>query len=197
MCYIDSAMKSCYLLLPLLFCCAGIMSALDAREEKSTAVGAAVEAMRPVPEALSQAKWLTKKKPNLKAEYYMFLRSASWCVPCDFFVPPLLKEYSKMKSAKMELIFLGQEDEPVVKKYMADKRFKCPGVMPASLGSVPGVSFEGLGFPSMCIVDADGNFIACKGGTNMMEWRDILKEHKKQLLQAKREAKKRAAEEEE
>ena len=91
----------------------------------------------------------------------------------------------------MELILLGQEDEMVVEKYMKDHDYDIPGVMPDELGTVPGLSYEGLGFPSMCIVDADGNFIASNGGVNMMKWRDILKEHKKRLLREKRETRSR------
>lgn len=151
------------------------------------------KAQAPVPALLSEARYLTRKKPNLKAKYYGFIRSASWCLPCQVFVPKLLKDYGKMKGAKMELILLGQEDEAVVKKYMKDHDYDIPGVMPAELGAVPGLSYEGLGFPSICIVDADGNFIASNGGANMMKWRDILKEHKKQLMKEKREAQKRSS----
>lgn len=150
--------------------------------------------LAPVPALLSEARYLTRKKPNLKAEYYGFIRSASWCLPCQIFVPKLLKDYGKMKGARMELILLGQEDEMVVKKYMKDHGYDIPGVMPDELGTVPGLSYEGLGFPSMCIVDADGNFIASNGGVNMMKWRDILKEHKKRLLREKRETRSRKGE---
>ena len=159
--------------------------------EQETAAKAKTRALAPVPALLSEARYLTRKKPNLKAKYYGFIRSASWCVPCQIFVPQLLKDYGKMKGAKMELILLGQEDESVVKKYMKDHDYDIPGVMPAELGAVPGLSYEGLGFPSMCIVDADGNFIASNGGANMKKWRDILKEHKKKLLKEKREARSR------
>ena len=71
----------------------------------------------PVAEVLSKATFLSKKKPNLNAKYFMFLRSASWCVPCQMIVPKLMKDYGKMKGAQMELIFLGQEDEAVVRNY--------------------------------------------------------------------------------
>lgn len=157
---------------------------------------APARSMAPVPELLSNARFLTRKKANLKAQYYGFLRSASWCLPCQVFVPKLLKEYGKMKGAKMELILLGQEDEAVVKTYMKEHDYDIPGVMPAELGVVPGLNYEGLGFPSLCIVDAEGNFIAAKGGINMLQWKNILKEHKKQLLKEKREAKKKKAREE-
>ena len=149
----------------------------------------AKKAMAEVPELLSKATYLTRKKPNLKAKYYGFLRSASWCVPCQIFVPQLLEGYSKMKGAKLEVILLGQEDEAVVKKYMKEHKYNIPGVMPAELGSVPGLSFEGLGFPSMCIVDADGNFVALSGGKNMQEWKKQIKEYEAEQRKAKKKAK--------
>ena len=149
----------------------------------------AKKAMAEVPELLSKATYLTRKKPNLKAKYYGFLRSASWCVPCQIFVPQLLEGYSKMKGANLEVILLGQEDEAVVKKYMKEHKYNIPGVMPSELGSVPGLSFEGLGFPSMCIVDADGNFVALSGGKNMQEWKKQIKEYEAEQRKAKKKAK--------
>ena len=149
----------------------------------------AKKAMAEVPELLSKATYLTRKKPNLKAKYYGFLRSASWCVPCQIFVPQLLEGYSKMKGAKLEVILLGQEDEAVVKKYMKEHKYNIPGVMPSELGSVPGLSFEGFGFPSMCIVDADGNFVALSGGKNMQEWKKQIKEYEAEQRKAKKKAK--------
>ena len=140
--------------------------------------------LSPVQELLSKATYLTRKKPNLKARYYGFLRSASWCVPCQVYVPQLLDDYSRMKGAKLELILLGQEDEAVVKKYMKEHKYNIPGVMPQNLGSVPGVS--------LCIVDADGNFVAVSGGKNMQNWRQQIKdyqsEQRKQKLLEKKDA---------
>ena len=146
-----------------------------------------------VAEVLSKGKYLTKKKPNLKAKYYGFLRSASWCVPCKVFVPNVLKDYGKMKGAKMELIFLGQEDEAAVKQYMKEGDFNIPGVMPAELGSIPGVQFPNLGMPSLCIVDADGNFVGASGGVNMYEWKKQIQAFKKEQARLKAQKKKEAA----
>lgn len=194
-------MKRVYLIFVLMLALAHLLPAAYAQEveaeveeavEKTGKKGKkSAKSMPAIPTLLSEAKYLTRKKPNLKAQYYGFIRSASWCVPCQIFVPQLLAEYSKMKGAKMELVLLGQEEEAVVKKYMKDHDYNIPGVMPKELGEVPGLNFSGLGYPSMCIVDADGNFIASNGGANMMKWRDIIKEHKKQVQKEKREAKKK------
>lgn len=196
------AMKTLYLLLILL---TGSLLSFSQEEmefdapvaveqkgkKKADKAGASLSA---VAEVLSKGKYLTRKKPNLKAKYYGFLRSASWCVPCKMIVPRLLKDYSKMKGAKMELIFLGQEDVDVVKQYMKDADYDIPGVMPAELGNIPGVQFPNLGFPSLCIVDADGQFIAASGGVNMYEWKKQIQNYTKEQRKLKQQKKREAAE---
>ena len=196
------AMKTLYLLLILL---TGSLLSFSQEEmefdapvaveqkgkKKADKAGASLSA---VAEVLSKGKYLTRKKPNLKAKYYGFLRSASWCVPCKMIVPRLLKDYSKMKGAKMELIFLGQEDVDVVKQYMKDADYDIPGVMPAELGKIPGVQFPNLGFPSLCIVDADGQFIAASGGVNMYEWKKQIQNYTKEQRKLKQQKKREAAE---
>lgn len=196
------AMKTLYLLLILL---TGSLLSFSQEEmefdapvaveqkgkKKADKAGASLSA---VAEVLSKGKYLTRKKPNLKAKYYGFLRSASWCVPCKMIVPRLLKDYSKMKGAKMEFIFLGQEDVDVVKQYMKDADYDIPGVMPAELGNIPGVQFPNLGFPSLCIVDADGQFIAASGGVNMYEWKKQIQNYTKEQRKLKQQKKREAAE---
>ena len=197
------AMKTLYLLLILLsgslLCFAQEETELDepvAVEQKGKKKKAdkAGSSLSPVAEVLSKGKYLTRKKPNLKAKYYGFLRSASWCVPCKMIVPKLLKDYSKMKGAKMELVFLGQEDVEVVKQYMKDADYDIPGVMPGELGSIPGVQFPNLGFPSLCIVDADGQFIAASGGVNMYEWKKQIQAYTKEQRKLKQQKKRESAE---
>ena len=146
--------------------------------------------MPAVSQLLSEATYLTKKKPNLKAKYYIFLRSMSWCVPCHMFCPVLFKDYGKMKSAKAELVFLGQEEEAVVKQYMKEREFKCPGVLGSELGDIPGFDLSGFGAPAICIVTADGEFVGKLGGKNMADWRKVIKEYQTQQARKKRAAKK-------
>ena len=178
-----------------------VLPVSSAQDEAPAAVKKAAKSkkkeMAAVPELLSKATYLTRKKPNLKAKYYGFLRSASWCVPCKMFVPKLLKDYGKMKGARMELIFLGQEDEAAVKQYMKEGDIDIPGVMPAELGSIPGVQFPNLGVPSLCIVDADGNFVGASGGVNMYEWKKQLQAFKKEQTRLKAQKKKAASEHDE
>lgn len=197
------AMKAFHLILVLL--CGGLTGyAQEIDAEVDVPVASvqrgkkkAVKELSPVAEVLLKGTYLTRKKPNLKAKYYGFLRSASWCVPCKMFVPKLLKDYGKMKGARMELIFLGQEDEAAVKQYMKEGDIDIPGVMPAELGSIPGVQFPNLGVPSLCIVDADGNFVGASGGVNMYEWKKQLQAFKKDQARLKAQKKKAAAEHDE
>ena len=192
-------MKAFYLILVLLCGCSVGFTQEIVSDEDESVVSVQKEKKKPakalsaVAEVLSKGTYLTRKKPNLNAKYYGFLRSASWCVPCKMFVPKLLKDYGKMKGAKMELIFLGQEDEAAVKQYMKDGDFNIPGVMPAELGSIPGVQFPNLGMPSLCIVDADGNFVGASGGVNMYEWKKQIQAFKKEQARLKAQKKKEAA----
>ena len=196
------AMKALHLILVLL-CGCSVVGAQEIDAEVDEPVASvqrgkkkAVKELSPVAEVLSKGTYLTRKKPNLKAKYYGFLRSASWCVPCKMFVPKLLKDYGKMKGARMELIFLGQEDEAAVKQYMKEGDIEIPGVMPAELGSIPGVQFPNLGVPSLCIVDADGNFVGASGGVNMYEWKKQLQAYKKEQQKLKAQKRRKAAAEE-
>lgn len=181
-------MRHFALILGMLVCW---ISALPVACAKGKEKDVEAEALAAVPAVLADAPYMTKAKPNLKAKYYGFIRSASWCMPCKVFVPPVMKDYSKMRGMKMELIFLGQEDKEVVLKYAKDSKFKCPVVMPGEIGaSIPGLKFEG-GQPRICIVDADGNFVGEAGGKNMQGWRDMVKEY--QNAQRKKQAEEKRA----
>jgi hypothetical protein len=66
-------------------------------EEESDAADAAVPNATPgVAEALGKFK-VFNGKPNLKAEYYIYLYSASWCGYCQQCMPIAVAEYNKMK----------------------------------------------------------------------------------------------------
>ena len=99
--------------------------------------------LEPVPAALSGLEYLTRKKPDLKADYYIFLRSASWCGPCRM-IAPILKDLAteykdsivvykvdtdqeKELSAAMGIrslptvVFIPQEGQPQIIVGAADK----------------------------------------------------------------------------
>lgn len=184
-------MKRLYAIIFALVLAGCLIPPVQARaEEQSEAPAVEALEMPPVPQLLAEATYLTRKKPNLKARYYIFLRSMSWCVPCHMFCPVLFKDYGKMKSAKAELVFLGQEEEAVVKQYMKEREFKCPGVLGSELGDIPGFDLSGFGAPAICIVTADGEFVGKLGGKNMADWRKVIKEYQTQQARKKRASKK-------
>ena len=184
-------MKRLAIILGLMVCVVSSLSVACAAGDKASKGENEPEELAAVPAVLADAPYMTKAKPNLKAKYYGFIRSASWCVPCKLLVPPVMKDYSRMRGMKMELIFLGQEDKAVVQKYAKESKFKCPVVMPGEIGaSIPGLKFEG-GLPRICIVDADGNFVGEAGGKYMQDWRDMVKEY--QNAQRKKQAEEKRA----
>ncbi len=136
-------------------------------------------------------------KLNKKADYYIYLQSASWCGPCVALMPDIVKEYKKFKRKGVELILVSAdktEDDAVdyVKKYKA----KFPMVMGGSSSQLPGYAGGGS-IPNACIVDADGNLIKKGRGSIILEWKDIVGDHEKELKKAAKEAEKAAKEAEE
>ena len=83
-----------------------------------------------VVEALGKFK-VFNSKPNLKAEYYIYLYSASWCGYCQQCMPVAVEQYKKMKaSRKVELILIcGDKSEGEGKSYLKSKKLKSPAIM--------------------------------------------------------------------
>ena len=122
-------------------------------------------------------------KPNLKAEYYIYLYSASWCGYCQQCMPVAEAQYKKMKGTrKVELIVIcGDKTEAEGKEYMKSKKLKAPAIMFAELQAT---QFQGLpgcgmpGYPAISVVDKEGNMIKnVVGATAVTEvlnsWREL------------------------
>ena len=116
--------------------------------------------------------YFTETKPNLKAEYFIFLESASWCGPCNAEMPEVAKAYEQMKaSGKVELILLSADQTEAAAKGFLDKyKAKFPGLMPrgASLPNIP----EAKGIPNATIMKADGSVIANGHGSIIRGWKE-------------------------
>ena len=122
-------------------------------------------------------------KPNLKAEYYIYLYSASWCGFCQQCMPDAVEQYKKMKaSRKVELILIcGDKSEGEGKSYLKSKKLKSPAIMFSELQAT---QFQGLpgcgmpGYPAISVVDKEGNMIKNVVGATAVkevlnEWRDL------------------------
>ena len=135
-----------------------------------------------VPEALGKFK-VFNSKPNLKAEYYVYLYSASWCGYCQQCMPVAVEQYRKIKSSrKVELIVIcGDKTEAEGKEYMKSKKLKAPAIMFAELQAT---QFQGLpgcgmpGYPAISVVDKEGNQIKNVVGASAVKevlnsWREL------------------------
>lgn len=144
--------------------------AAEEKEKKDDGPGAVVEAMKGV-------KFINAK-PSKKADYYIYLHSASWCGPCKAIMPQIAKEYKKMKRAGVEVILMGHDkDEKGVKDYIKHYKVKMPALVsnaPEAL-AMPGNPAQVAGIPHAVVVDKDGNVIRAGHGSLVLEWKEICK----------------------
>ena len=145
-----------------------------AEEEDSDAeAGATEEEVESVVAAKIKGNtYFTEAKPNLKAKYFIFLESASWCGPCNAEMPEVAKQYEQMKaSGKVELILLSADDTEAEAKGFLDKyKATFPGLMPrgASMPNLP----EAKGIPNATIMRADGTVLDSGHGSIIRGWKD-------------------------
>lgn len=154
----------------------------QAAEEEETAAKKDKNAPSAVAGALAKFK-VFNGRPNLKADYYIYLYSASWCGYCQQCMPDAVDQYKKMKSSrKVELILIcGDKSEAEGKKYLKSKKLKSPAIMFSELQAT---QFRGLpgcgmpGYPAITVVDKEGNMIKnVVGATAVKEvlndWRNL------------------------
>lgn len=155
--------------------CSGSNCTTTATESTNCAGGACSETdneSSSVAKALKEIKFVSGK-PNLKADYYIYLYSASWCPPCRKLMPDIVKEYADIqKSGKVELILVGaDQNEKKVKEYVDKYKVDFPATWQSSKGvaSIPG-NKPPRGIPGAVIVDKAGNIIISDHGTIVLNW---------------------------
>lgn len=119
---------------------------------EENAVGKALEAVQ---------GYVTEKRPDTHARYYIYLQSAGWCGPCNQEMPKIVAEYGEMRKNGVELIFVSCDKTPedaaaFMKKYGAD--FACVGFNTPAAAALPGFTPERR-VPRMSIVDASGKVV--------------------------------------
>ncbi len=139
------------------------------------------KASNAVARSLSKVKW-AKGKPNKKAEYYIYLQSASWCGPCRAEMPTIASEYKEMKKdGRVELVLISfDRTENAAKQFLSANK----AAFPMTLRNAKGVDkLEGFtmaqGIPTAIIVDASGKVITQGHGSIVKEWRRFTIEAKK------------------
>ena len=114
-----------------------------------------------VPAALKKVKRVSGKV-NQKAQVYIYLQSASWCVPCKQAMPDIVEAYKEMrKDKRAEIVLVGWDRSPEeVKAYIEGYKCKMPAVSKdaKNVAKLPGYT-EASGIPHAIMVDANGNVI--------------------------------------
>lgn len=136
----------------------------------------AKQAPSPVVPAVKKMKRI-KGNANAKADYYIYLFSASWCGPCCKEMPNIVKTYKDMKkSGKVDIILFCQDKTPDKAKDFI-KQFRIPfmtvmGSDPKA-SAVPGYS-PVSGIPHCIVVDRYGRVIT-KGhpGNLLHAWESL------------------------
>ncbi len=127
-----------------------------------------------VANAMANIQWFNGK-PNLKADYYIYLQSASWCGPCRAEMPHIVKAYKAMKrSRRVEMVLLsGDKNLKGAKSYLKEFKAKFPAVMNNAPGVVklPGANAIPAYFPAAAIVKADGTVVKAGHGEIILDWR--------------------------
>lgn len=142
------------------------------KSRKKSAEGEETPAVESVVGAkLKGNKFFNNTSPNLNAEYFIFLRSASWCGPCNMEMPSVAMAYDEMKlSGKVELILLSH-DQTVdkAKAFLEKYGAGFPGLMKgATLPELPPAN----GIPNATIMKADGTVIQSGHGSIIRGWKE-------------------------
>ncbi len=117
---------------------------------------------------------------NTKADYYIYLQSASWCGPCQAEMPEIAKEYRSMKAGgKVELILVSWDQTPAKAKAFANQHgASFPIVMNTdpSVRQLPGFN-KAKGIPTATIVDKNGEEIISAHGALIMDWKTFCQDY--------------------
>lgn len=162
-------------------CAAGMLQPGMAAAQQSVPAATATEQLAALPASLKDVKWATDKKPNLKAKYYIYLISASWCGPCSRLMPQIVKAYkTDMKEGKLVEVILTacEQRKGDVPAYLEKYGAGFPGIHITA----PEVQrFAGFdrndmrkGIPFVVICDRNGNVLD-KGHGAFGNWKETIK----------------------
>ena len=141
----------------------------------------------PVAAALKGISTPTFGRFNHKADFYVFLYSASWCPPCRALMPDICETvYPDMKASKspiVELVLLGGDStHEGVKNYREHYKgtFFAAKSDDADVKKIPGIDgFIARSWPFCRIVDKTGKIIHEGHGGNAKNWKSITEQASK------------------
>ena len=177
-----------YLLLPLLmFGLYAATPAVYAKSKKAKTAATEKKKLSPVGKAVKSMKFLTSKKANPNAKFYIYLQTAGWCGPCNQEMPSVVKEYAEMEaSGQVELILLSADKNEAdavafLKKYNADfpivmssKEVNRKYVLADEAAKLPGAEVS-MKVPFASIVDDTGKVLQPNQNASLVipKWREI------------------------
>lgn len=114
---------------------------------------------------------------NPKADYYIFLQSASWCPPCRAEMPEIAEQYLEMKKdGRVELILVSADmTKGAAKDFAEGNKAKFPVIMASDkkIGKLVGYK-SADGIPHAIFVDKNGKMIKDGHGAIVKDWKNIL-----------------------
>ncbi len=133
--------------------------------------------VRSVKEALKQMSFFNGE-PNPNAQYYIFLRSASWCGPCRAEMPEIVEIYKDIKASKKVELILWSADNDLEKgkKFLTDHKAPFPGTMDVSiLTELKG----GSSVPHAYVLDKKGKLLLRGHGSILKNWKYATLDYRK------------------
>lgn len=129
-----------------------------------------------VAEAVKEIPFITEKRPNPKAKFYVYLMSASWCAACNVEMPHVVEQYKEMAKKKVEIIYVNGDSTPeaaiaFMKKYKAD--FPCILTSSPETAKLPGYTLN-TRFPWAIVVNNKGEVLeSARANRIFNEWHRI------------------------
>lgn len=137
--------------------------------------------LKPVPLAIAEMDTFNAK-PDLKAKYYIYLISASWCGPCRALMPKVVEAYPAMKKKKVEVLLISADQSlKEAQEYPKSHNAKFPAIWQNELKkvSLPGMG-GGAGIPWAVFVTADGEQLENAAANQcILNWEEICYGKKK------------------
>ena len=170
----------------------GVAGAQDSVPATKNAPAGKTTALTAMQQAFEGTNWATDKKPNLRAKYYIYLISASWCGPCQRLMPGIVAAYKNdMKEGKLVEVILTACEQTMdgVPAYLAKYNAGFPGIHISAPDVARFVGFDKndmkKGIPFVVICDNNGRVLD-KGHGAFSTWKETIKKD----LEAKKAAKK-------
>ncbi len=131
----------------------------------------------PVAESLTKMSFFNAQ-PSTQADYYIVLRSASWCSPCRKGMPLYAKLYRDMKaSGKVELIFWSADKDQAAAQAFADE---FQAVFPTTMDALAlGHVRAGGMIPRAYVLDRQGKLLYQGSGEVIKNWRYATLDYEK------------------